>query len=528
MKAKRHKPPSYKALMATPNIGQLAPDVALERIGLLIDASEGVRKRGGARRALEWADKLQANGMAGQRLAVLDYFRANAWDKLRARAKVDGETWVWVDHASEQAVYFLRRAKNSEAFKSLPVFLRCQILTNLGAELSRIGRAPEAIELWDAALVEDPRFWMARGNRAKGLSKFGRYLYDDMQRAVLYYQAMQALEKTRLDAAAHPEFGDPSALANFEQEYRWLAPQINAPAIAAAISGKPARLGKSKEERIYRRWCLQESLFLDPLNEAKIKSVAPADVLMLPSFVTKLKESPSLIGFFNQIKQEYASARYQYFLAIQADGPHFSDRGMRLANTLDYPSYGLAVERVRTSFRITYSLFDKMAYFLNAYFKLGMKPTSVTFDHVWKEKVGKTTQIRKKFARSKNPPLHALYWLSKDLFEGTATGVLDPDARSLHEYRRLMEHRYFKVHELRPSAVKRGRYKDLFDDTLAYSVSRDDLERKALRALKLARAGIIYLALAMHREEQYRKARRRSQRPLAGQSLPPVDDRWKQ
>jgi LA2681-like HEPN len=92
-------------------------------------------------------------------------------------------------------------------------------------------------------------------------------------------------------------------------------------------------------------------LFLNLLNELGPKSVAAHDPLVLPSFVTKLGEPPTLIGYFNQLKQEFVSARRTFFEGIQ-DGPaHLSDNGVLLINTLDYPSYGLGAEKIRTSYR---------------------------------------------------------------------------------------------------------------------------------------------------------------------------------
>jgi LA2681-like HEPN len=83
-------------------------------------------------------------------------------------------------------------------------------------------------------------------------------------------------------------------------------------------------------------------------------SIAAQDVLALPSYVTPLDESPTLIGFFNQIKQEHASARWLLYEGCHADAVHFSDRDV----TLTLGSYGLSIEKVRVAFRMAYSLLD--------------------------------------------------------------------------------------------------------------------------------------------------------------------------
>ena len=61
---------------------------------------------------------------------------------------------------------------------------------------------------------------------------------------------------------------------------------------------------------------------------------------------------------------------------------------MTLTNTFDYPAYGLAVEQVRTAYRVAYSLFDKIAFFLNDYFSLNIPLSQVSFGRVWKDKGG--------------------------------------------------------------------------------------------------------------------------------------------
>jgi len=62
---------------------------------------------------------------------------------------------------------------------------------------------------------------------------------------------------------------------------------------------------------------------------------------------------------------------------------------------------------------------------------------------------------------------------------------------------------------------------------MAYSVDRRDFEEKTHRLIKLSRAALIHLALGMNREEQRRQRARRSKRPLFGQSLPVMEERWK-
>jgi hypothetical protein len=513
--------PSYRSLMAGSGIGRLSTDDAFLRTGILIDICGAQRRKAGIARALTWCDELEARNLSAAERVQLDYFRANAWNTRRPRRQ-HGDVWLWDQPALQKEIFFLRRASSAEGFSAVEHYRRCEILTNLGNLLSHLGRSIEALEV-------DPEFWMARGNLGSGLARLGRLHYDRNQGAVMLLSADKELAHALGDAGKYPIFGYPEARAYFEQQRRDIEANLNISDVVEKSEPDGYAIGRSKQEREYRLWCLHHDLFLHLLNELGPNRIAAHDPLVLPSFVTKLGEPPVLIGLFNQLKQEFASARWTFFEGIQ-DGPaHPSDHGVLLINTLDYPSFGLGVERIRTAYRVAYSLFDKIAFFLNHYMALGHADKDVSFRAVWRPTKGKGPRgILAALAASKNLPFRGLYWVSKDLFEEAFADVADPDARGLHELRIHLEHRYVKVHELMDRrAGRQDAAGDLFVDTLAYSISRSDLEARTLRLLKLVRAALIYLCLGMHWEERRRMKRRRSKRLIASQSLPRVEDRFK-
>nr|WP_294513164.1 LA2681 family HEPN domain-containing protein [uncultured Rhodopila sp.] len=230
-------------------------------------------------------------------------------------------------------------------------------------------------------------------------------------------------------------------------------------------------------------------------------------------------------GFFNQVKQEFVSARWLYFEGVNSEDPHISDRDVLLYNTLDYPTFGLAVEKVKIAFRMAYSLFDKIAYFLNHYLKLGIREWQASFKAIWYERPG---VVRKELEASENWPLRGLYWLSKDLFEKGFSDLTDPDARALDHLRNHLEHKYVKVHSMGVPFRCNGRNTgDLFFDHFAHSVSNADLEQRTLRLMKLVRSALIYLSLGMHREEQRRRKAAGSAVLIAPMRVDPWDDEWK-
>ena len=134
---------------------------------------------------------------------------------------------------------------------------------------------------------------------------------------------------------------------------------------------------------------------------------------------------------------------------------------------------------------------------------------------VWYEDGGskqKKRVLRQTFEQSENWPLRGLFWLSKDLFDENVRAVTEPDAQELNAIRNHLEHRYFKVHEIIVPQRPPNAPPDIFYDRPAYSVQRERFEEKAVRLLKLARAALIYLPLAMHREEERRAKQYRSLR----------------
>ncbi len=458
--------------------------------------------------------------------ALLNYFLANAWaNRQRASHVAKGAAWAWMQPEIEKQILYLRCARNGTGFDGLEPVRRCQILTNLANLLNTLGRFVEARDTWTQALVIDPNFWMARGNRGSALIDYGRSLYDEEQRLVFGLFAHRDLTQAAEDVLRNPYLGDPAVRDHFIARRAVIESALVPSDVERSYRPEGHSLGASDAERSYREWCLKQVLFLNPLNDIDTRSVAAHDILTLPDFTTNIGDPPALIGFFNQIKQEYVSARWGFYESTFADSPHFSDRALLLYNTLDYPSYGLAIERMRLTFRATYSIFDKIAFFLNHYMSVGLPEKGVNFKRIWRET--DKSFVRAAFDDSKNWPLRGLYWLSRDLFDEEIHVSAEPEARELNTLRNHLEHKYLKVHEmLAPSLSEKTPADGLFVDTLSYSISREELERKTFKLLKLSRAALIYLSLGMHNEERRRKTRRGPVLVMP-MSLPPLDDDWK-
>src|SRR5208282_4053646 len=133
---------------------------------------------------------------------------------------------------------------------------------------------------------------------------------------------------------------------------------------------------------------------------------AATDPLSLPAIRAGLEEGPGLLGFFNQLKQEFTSARYTLYTSANRHDVHFADHGVRLANTLDYPSYSLRAEQAKTSFRSAYSLLDKIALFVNSFPAPSMPEHRVSCPSLWYGNT-KTKLLRQDVQSRNNYPLRS-------------------------------------------------------------------------------------------------------------------------
>lgn len=513
-----------------PDIAGLSNDKALDLIGQLIDDAFDKKSAADTALAFSLMETLEDSGqLTPEQFIVLCYFRANAWEnRIYENAKT--LSWEWDFPEVQNQILELRRAVGHKGFSDQPLVRRCQINTNLAGKLNSIGRFVEAIEYWDRAIEIEPRFAMAQGNKGRGLQFYAGALYDPGHAGVFLAVASNAFGA----AAAKDAIFDSPANEIYEKDFSDAKSQIEQEIDVAAalriLGGEEHSIGRSAVERGYRTWCLENRLFVSPLNDLGANRIAAQDVLTLPSITLPLSDTPPsglppvIIGFFNQLKQEFVSARFLFFEGIRASKPHFSDKGVLLYSTLDYSSYAFGAEKMRAAYRLAYSLFDKIAYFLNHYLAVGYPDERVNFRNVWYEHKGSDPKpLRAMFTHWPNWPLRGLYWLSKDLFDPEFKAVTEPDAEALAEIRNHLEHKYLQLHE---SWAWNVLDEKKTQNRFGYHIGRDEFAAKTLRVLKLARNALIYLSLAVHCEERLRHSGNPDK--LVGPlPLHRVEDGWK-
>ncbi|MHB9704354.1 LA2681 family HEPN domain-containing protein [Alcaligenes aquatilis] len=486
--------------MEEQHVSSKAPfDGTPEALAVLIDSAIDKGNQAELCKAIKFADEVESK-CGPLDACLVCYYRSNAWAALhQLRTKVTNP-WCWELPELQNQIYWLRRAIRHEGYSQLPPSRRAQFHCNLGNLLNTVGRFVEALDEWEYALREQPILGIARGNLGRGLVDYGSYLSDPGNQYLFLHRGAQELERAIVGGADRDGSTYPEAITEFESWLRKVKEMLG-----DAIKDEPSPvflLGRSRREREYRQWSLDKKLFLNPLNDLGVEYEAACDVLILPPHNIG-KHGITLLAFFNQLKQEYAYARWCLYEGSHIRSVHFSDREVVLAFNADMALYSMGIEKIKTAFRCAYSLLDKIAYFVSDYWQLEISEKQVNFRDVWFENPrAPEKQLHKKFESSRNQPLRGLFWLSKDIYSKNHA-VMHPSARELDSLRNHLEHKYVKVVYALSSMAGEC---DIFTDNLAHQIQQDELVRKTEYLLRQSRSALIYLCLAMDYEESQMRA----------------------
>lgn len=355
-------------------------------------------------------------------------------------------------------VKFYKKSQYEQGFSELSDDLKSRVYTNLANALYSQGRLFEALIEYDRAIAifNNPLAYFSKG---RVLLEISRSLYDEVHAMYFQKEAYPILKyvyecKEFLFDADHLKLIEAATpyvefVSYFNQHFDSICEEFPHVSVLKGLKGK------SDKERSYKKWCLENALFINDLNEITIEPVAAQDVMGLPSVrysinpLIGLTESLWLGSGFSEIKQQYAHARFTYYEAIesryaQRDISHYASNDLFLVNSLDYCIYRRDIEQIKISFRLLYSCFDKLAVLLFKYLNPG--PVSrVYFSNVW---YADRNKVKQSFIDSNNPYLLALYWLSREINDDETEGHdhwMDSNATKLADIRNKLEHGGFRV-----------------------------------------------------------------------------------
>ena len=340
-------------------INKLNPKQILELLARVFEISREQSDQESLAKAIEISSQVDASQFQKSDMATFHYFVGNAWSYLYQLKRKDGEFPFEGIELNQQIISYRSALKNFDSKTNS--ILKCQVLTNLGNLFSDIGRFSEAQDFYDKALGLKSDFGMAIGNKGYSIFSYARVIFDPNQQFIFFHKAHQFLL-----ASKKPDVYD-EAWQFFKNIAKHIETQYKKETLNQTLSFKDYFKRKSKKEVTYRKWCMENKLFLNPLNDIIQESVATTDYLFTPSMTFQYKEEPIYFSIFNQIKQEFVSSRFIFYEAKTSNKPHFSDKEVKIIDTLDYSTYSYNLEKVKIAFRVSYSILDKIAYFLNLY-----------------------------------------------------------------------------------------------------------------------------------------------------------------
>ncbi len=445
-----------------------------------------------------------------EKKVYLYYFLANAWSGLRHISHKEDESTIWKLEQKElfKEIYYFRKAIKEKDFDKVDINLRLSIYTNLGNVFSHYGRTILALKYYDKALELDADFFMALSNRARCLEAYTQLDYDQSHQNLLlrfsYFDYKEASIEYSIKDYANIEYYktiQKQNSLNIEKienflSIKWLNENIDL---------DNCLLGENDNEINYREWVLENKLFLNTMNDLGNFNIAAHDPLTLPNLTIEISIGfPKYITYFNQIKQEYISYRHLLFEGLNELSNKFYDNNTVIIDDCDYNLHSVDIEKIKLSFRGFYSLFDKIANFMNEYFKLELPERQVDFRRVWYKSKGKEQKLNSLFDKSENLALRGLYLVSKDLYFNNKDedsinfiDVLEPDAKEINKIRNHLEHKFITIKMFDINEIK-----EEFDREKIFSISREGLESKTIYLAQLAREAIINLSFSVNIEEK--------------------------
>ncbi|MGP9656072.1 LA2681 family HEPN domain-containing protein [Halomonas sp. AOP35-4E-18] len=381
------------------------------------------------------------------------YTIGNLYSKVYDNTRSD-----WFSDDLSMAVLYYRKALyaiGEDPWNREELALKSCIETNIANYLSQQGRAFCVIPFYDSAIKKgNPIAFVSKANNeifiANSLSDQENYIYH------LRCAYSNFLEAENLKHLMHPSqresVAEGSPLKNFSKWYQDKSKDFD-------FNDKFELGSIDRKEREYLNWVDGEKLFLNDLNDILSGDLVKQDVLSLPSFISSINQTLSLSeslayhGNFDELKNDFCYARYLLFvgLSIPEDTDHFYNKTYRHVDDFSYSINNLKTSHYKNSFRVFYSLLDKIAYFIYRFFDLGPIDNDgrVSFISIFVNTRGKTAKPNKALESSKNPFIHALFFILKDIRElKSYTNIskwVDPDVASYDEIRNAMEHRSLKI-----------------------------------------------------------------------------------
>lgn len=374
------------------------------------------------------------------------------------------------------------------------------VIANYANLLEHLGRTVEAVDYYYDCLTVAPNHAIAMGNCSYALKRL--FNISTKHNLKLLYEAWRLLKKACNLQSEVIELAGCHVLSYYSKNLNELEQEISR-LHPDGVKGLEDWIVGFDE--IHRSWEPSSSLrkihsdrLLLTVNP--ILSNCPTeytDEIFFESMVVPIDDDGNrwfqyLCHTFNNIKEDFATARYLYYRSQSQDRELIESSTITsYMDTLDYADFGLRSGFLKSSLRLSADLLDKCAVFINLYLDLAHPEDQVSFGNFWYNKRRYDKKFLPKIEKrlSSNHFLAALYDLQRDLYEG----------------------RYpFPFKNLRNEATHKrlvlSWYGSLEEEIKSYSFS--SFQEVTHSLLRMAKAAIIYVVGTVMLEEKDRELER--------------------
>lgn len=457
------------------------------KLGFLVDIGFGLNDQKIVRQGLDIGEQNLKDQQDTKYKANIHYNLANGYLSLYGlvERKISIEAIPQSENLQKAKLHFREALKLCDEFN---FDFKKQVFVNYGNCLDTLGRGVEALNAYDNAIRIDKNFSMAIGNKAKALRFFADI--SGQYRGAIYLEAYQAI-KSIIDNQDLVAIGGLGAINSFENELQKIESLFNDKKYLTKKleHSKYSTTKLSEFEIFYLDFCAKEKLFLNfHIHNNQCESAVTDPIFI--SLITKIEDNDTfyqLAKYINQIKEDYAIARL-LLAQSQFKREDFDSISRRttFVNTLDYSQFNLYFGLLKSAFKEAYNILDKIAVFINDYYKLGLPEDKIYFTSIWQ----KDKKMREEILKSKNISLYALY----DIFQ---------DFKSDH---------YKNIQNIRNASTHRKLV--IFDSMLTdwdkkddkHNIGYDTMLSETINLLRLTKSAIIYLINFVNVEENKKRS----------------------
>lgn len=399
-----------------------SPEVRGNCAGILIDIGSAQRAASPATRGVDILRDLIARSSTPAAKRSFTYNLANGLSTLGA-LEVQASGWSYWGLATnervQEAKLLLLDLLEDTGQSPTP-----EAWVNHANGLSQLGRSIEALFAYDQALRLDADHPMAKGNKGEALMTIAPLLGVSFSETLWEAGRLmsQAIQDPRLSAIGTVGAGKSwrTCVARIEAQLRTTFTGNESPRHA------PASLDAlAPGTRRFVVFCRDERLFLTYHVLDEYADAALRDAVFIRTFepVGQVDRFAHLATLFNQIKEDYAVARYQLFLATERDADRDAISGHTIyANVGEGAVFHLYAGLLKSAFGQAFNVLDKIAFFMNAYLSLGIAEEQVFFRKFWRhpadvrpQRPGIEYRVRQELRDRENGPIVAIVDIARDL-----------------------------------------------------------------------------------------------------------------